>query len=249
MRLALSTAAAPDLGLAELIDACVRRGLAGLELVSGDAHGVGPECPVEELAEARRAAEAAGIAIAAFRAADRAEACSRAAARLSAVCRAPVILPRDTAGIPEDELVAAARVFAEEGGVLLVAHGTDAEAVAALRRAIEQAPAGSLGLAWDVDPGDPGLVARLGAVLDAAGPHLRHVLLIGGGPEAAGQEGRGVGPLMGRLALARYDGAIALAPSTPRYRYAWGAWLGRRGGWGCGSRAGGGLPVRLDLER
>lgn len=42
MRLALSSAAAPDLALEELLDACVRRGLAALEPEAGHAHGIAP---------------------------------------------------------------------------------------------------------------------------------------------------------------------------------------------------------------
>ena len=51
--------------------------------------------------------------------------------------------------------------------------------------------------------------------------------------------------MMRELALAGYGGSLALAPSDQRYRVVWNAWLGRRGGWGCGSKAGAhaSLPV------
>lgn len=65
---------------------------------------------------------------------------------------------------------------------------------------------------------------------------LRYIRFRGGGPEAAQQSGLGVGALMARLALARFAGPLVLAPSTPKYRYIWHAWLGRAGGWGCGSK-------------
>ena len=96
---------------------------------------------------------------------------------------------------------------------------------------------GGFEVAWDADGwgGDLGLAgARL---LALAGPWLRHIRIAGGGPEAALQEGRGVGALMARLALAGYDGVLILSPGAPAYRVAWETWLGQRGGWGCGSRA------------
>jgi hypothetical protein len=99
--------------------------------------------------------------------------------------------------------------------------------------------------AWEIDcnafdPGDDAaeVLARLGA-------RLRYIRLIGGGPEAVMQEGRGIGALMSRLALAGYNGALILTPSSPRYRVAWETWLGRRGGWGCGSEASDPAVVRL----
>jgi hypothetical protein len=63
-----------------------------------------------------------------------------------------------------------------------------------------------------------------------------------------GQEGQGIGALMARLTLAGYQGTLALAPSTSRYLYAWGAWLGRgTGGWGCGSKTADDSLVRLNV--
>ncbi|HEX7117948.1 MAG TPA: hypothetical protein VF212_04135 [Longimicrobiales bacterium] len=247
MRLALSTEAAPDLALADLVAACVRRGLAALELVEGHAHGVSPTLPAEALERVRRRLPADGPRIAAFRAGSIERATSPLAAALSAALAVPVVAPAGDEG-DDDSLLEAAGRYAAAGGTLLVAHGTDAGRAERLRRVVEAAPEGALGLAWDVDPDDDGLAAASAAVLEAAGPHLRHVRLRGGGPEAAGQEGRGIGPLMARLTLAGYDGTLALAPSTSRYRYAWSAWLGRRGGWGCGSKSAGPSPVRLGIN-
>src|SRR5690606_15891059 len=130
-----------------------------------------------------------------------------------------------------------AAAYAAEGGTLLVAHGSDPDDVGTLRRAVDLAPGGALGLGWEVDPGAEDVTGRITTVLRAAGPHLRHIRLLGGGPEAVQHEGRGIGALMARLALSGYDGPLALAPSTARYRTAWSAWLGRGGGWGCGSKA------------
>ncbi|HEU0077096.1 MAG TPA: hypothetical protein VFQ76_05560, partial [Longimicrobiaceae bacterium] len=82
MRLGLSSSAAPELALAELAAACGRRGLAALELVSGDAHGVSPGSPVGTLPE--------DVEVVAFRASGSREVRSAAAARLSAELGAPV---------------------------------------------------------------------------------------------------------------------------------------------------------------
>lgn len=56
MRLGLCSAVAPGAGLEELLMAVRRRGLSGLELRAGDAHGVAPE----DLAGAATAAGAPG---------------------------------------------------------------------------------------------------------------------------------------------------------------------------------------------
>lgn len=230
MRLVLSSAAAPDLALADLVAAGVRRGLPALELVSGDAHGVAAYLAADTL---RSLVARAGGEVAAFRAAGAREARSPAAARLSAELGAPVVAPRG-AFVPGD-VPGLARVYADAGGTLLLTHGSDPAEALALRWAAEGAPGGSVGLAWEVRPGadEPG-DAR--GVLDAAGGLLRLVRLHGGGPESAAQEGQGIGALMARLALGRWAGPLVLAPSTPAYRRAWSAWLGRAGGWGCGSR-------------
>jgi hypothetical protein len=152
MRLGLSSAAAPDAGLDELLAACTLRGLSTLELRAGDAHGIA-------VAGDWSAAVSAGLAAAA------------------------------------------------EARVTIAGYRTIAAEVA-----------------------------------------LRYIRFIGGGPEAALQEGRGIGTLMGRLALAGYNGAVILAPSATRYRVAWESWLGRRGGWGCGSKSAAAELVHLPVR-
>ena len=246
MRLVLSTAAATDFTLDELISACRRRGLAGIELVAGHAHGVDTTLDPAELGAIRQRLEAGGAPVVVFRTPP-AGAFHPNAARLSSALGAPVIAsPEGEDGIPADALLSAAAAYAAEGGTLLVAHGSEPDEVGRLRRVIERAPAGVLGLAWEVDPAAGTITGRVAAVLEAAGPHLRYVRLLGGGPESAQHEGRGIGPLMAHLALAGYGGPLALAPSTPRYRTAWSRWLGRGGGWGCGSKAADPSLVRLE---
>ena len=94
-----------------------------------------------------------------------------------------------------------------------------------------------LALAWDATPAETPIGAQAQTLLSAHSDRLRHITLLGGGPEAVTQEGRGVGELMGWLALSGFTGTVALAPGNPRYHVAWQAWLGRRGGWGCGSKS------------
>src|SRR5690606_11406661 len=104
MRLTLSTAAAQDLTIPELLEACRLRGLAGLELVAGHAHGIGPGTDLREIAEARAAAAEAGVVIAAYRAASRNQAMGEGAARLSVALSAPVVVPASE--VMDDDAIA-----------------------------------------------------------------------------------------------------------------------------------------------
>lgn len=236
MKLALSTAAAPDFSLAELMDACERRGLAALELIAGDRHGVGPELDHREVTEIAAEAAARGIVIAGYRARGLWEATAPETVRLAFGLNAPVIVALDD---EEDDVAAviyAARRYAAIGARLLLEHHSAVTEIEALRTLAERAGPDTIGLAWDADPTTGGLDDAAG-IITAAGPHLRHIRLRGGGPEVAQGEGQGIGSLMGRLTLAHYGGHLAIAPSTPRFHVAWNAWLGRgRGGWGCGSK-------------
>ncbi len=78
-------------------------------------------------------------------------------------------------------------------------------------------------------------------MLDATGPRLAHVRLLGAGPEAeaggaeAGADGTGW--LFGQLALRGYSGTVTLAPSSPDVLRQWEPWLQRGRGWGCGTAA------------
>ena len=62
------------------------------------------------------------------------------------------------------------------------------------------------------------------------------IVLRGGGPEAAQHEGRGIGALMTRLALADYRGVLTLAPSSSAVLPVWRTWLQHGRNWGCGSK-------------
>lgn len=246
MHLSLSSAAAPDAALSDLLTACTRRGLGALELVEGNAHGVGTGIDAARAKAILAAARHEGIRVCGLYLQEMDRGDLVPAARLAAALEAPVVIP--THGIDREILSEAAVVFGAAGAQLLLAHGSDPAAVEMLRRTLETLsfpPA--LGLAWEIRPerDDPALV---GGALTTAGALLRYARLHGGGPEAAEQSGRGVGALMARLALARYAGPLVLTPSTSRYHYVWRAWLGRAGGWGCGSKQSDPSLVTLNLE-
>lgn len=236
MRLGLCSGAAPDASLDELLEAAGRRGLTALELREGDAHGIGGATSRTATAAAERAA-AAGVGITGYRATRQAmipEADPaglpdpRRLARLGEQLGAAILV--DGEDVVEGRLELVRRIVAEGVSAALVVRGQGAPVEA--RRAADE----GLDVAWEADPGacDPGaIVAEL---LVAAGPRLRHVRLHGGGPESAMHEGRGIGEMTGRLALAGYDGTVILTPTSARYRIAWQTWLGRRGGWGCGGK-------------
>jgi sugar phosphate isomerase/epimerase len=228
MRLGLSSAAAPDAFFDELLAACLRSGMTGLELEAGHAHGIDVLLASPELAAAARArAASAGVTIAAFRPED---ARSARLPALALALGAPVLVPCDGAAAIAAKMPAGVEVLA-----VLPANG---DPLAALDDLDTASPGGgALSLAWDADPAAGYLASSAAALLERAGRRLRHVRLSGGGPESSMQEGRGVGALMARLALAGFDGTVALAPSSDRYRVVWAAWLGRRSGWGCGSQA------------
>jgi hypothetical protein len=231
MRLGLSSAAAPDATLDELLGACGRLGLSALELTAGHAHGLDPGDPSAHSAalagDARDRAAAAGVAVAAFRFDDPER---DGLADFALALNAPILVPLGAAPVFAARMPAGVEVVAILPG--------DRDPLASL----DSLDAGSsdaplLPLAWDADPGSGFVTTAAAALLDRAGQRLRHIRLLGGGPEAVAQEGRGVGALMARVALSGFTGTVALAPSSDRYRVAWAAWLGRRAGWGCGSKA------------
>lgn len=228
MRLALSSAAAPDASFEELLAACVRRGLAGLELRDVDGHGVDVDQSSLDRAAGVARAAAADVVITGYRVSGIGDA--ERLAWLAASLNAPVLL--DCAAGPLRQRIEDALRLRDAGvGAAVVVRG-----VTAVRDAADVAAA-ELSIAWDADAAQAPIADYAEALLRDCGAALRHITLIGGGPEVAMQEGMGVGALMGRLALGGFDGNLALAPSSPRYRIAWQTWLGRRGGWGCGSKA------------
>jgi hypothetical protein len=226
MRLGLSSAAAPDADLFELLLACARRGLAALELRDGDAHGVTGGPDGLDGAEARRRAREAGVELVGFRSG--AAANDERLGPLAAEADTPVLV--DGADDVARRIQRATSLRAAGARVCVVVAGNTPAEV------IEDMVSAGFPVAWDAHAAAGDLGAAGQRILRAAGDGFRHIRLIGGGPESAMHEGRGVGELMGRLALAGYTGSLVLAPGSSRYRVAWERWLGRRGGWGCGSK-------------
>lgn len=224
--LGLSSAAAPDAALEELVEIAGRRGFGAIELRKGDAHGVTPADEATWIATGP--APAAGIRITGYRTAGAGH--ERALARLSRALGAPVIVDGSDGMV--ERVDRARRLAAAGADVAVVLRGEQAGDDAAL------AAWAGLALAWDADPRDGSLGERVGSLLRRHAGRLRHIRLLGGGPEAALQDGAGLGEMMRCLALEGYAGTLVLAPSTTRYRVAWRNWLGRRGGWGCGSGSG-----------
>jgi hypothetical protein len=240
MRLGLSSAAAPDASLDELMEGCVRRGLVALELESGHDHGLGPGASAaRDASEARARATAAGIMIAGYRLATPAAPGSLAPQEMpdmGDIVTLGLCLGAPLLAEPRTALDLAAACVPGGSHVMAVLPAGD-EAVTALDTLAAAGPAGrGIDVAWDLDPGAGDVSDVAAEVLARAGGRLRHVRLLGGGPESTAQEGRGVGSVMVRLTLAGFAGTVALAPSSPRHRVIWSAWLGRRGGWGCGSK-------------
>ncbi|MHB1170086.1 MAG: hypothetical protein ACYC28_12480 [Longimicrobiales bacterium] len=222
MRLGLSSAAATDADIDALLASCARRGLAVLELRDEDAHGVSD---VESARAAAVLASDFGVAIAAIRVAASADVDQVAA--MAAQLEAAVLV---AAGPLEDRVSDTRRLVARGVQALVEVSGPADGWLGALEGA-------DTDVAWQIDQAVTDLAGDVQRVLRAMPGRLRYVRLLGGGPETAMEDGRGIGALMGQLALARFDGPLVVAPSSPRYHVAWGAWLGRRGGWGCGSKA------------
>jgi hypothetical protein len=243
MQLALSTAAAPDLALPALLDACRRRGLAGLELAAGHAHGVHSGLADAALRQIRNRAAEAGVPLLGYRVENLDEAGQPGTCRMAATLGIPLIVPLGALSAPE--LPALAARVAAAGAALVITHPTTVRDAARAHGLVTDGASPAAGSCWEVRPGAD-LEHHARPVLAAAGHSLRLVRLRGGGPEAASQTGQGVGSLMAHLALARFRGPLVLAPSSPRFHQAWRAWLGRRGGWGCGSRSADATLVALN---
>ncbi|HEY0672955.1 MAG TPA: hypothetical protein VGD27_11835 [Longimicrobiales bacterium] len=80
MIIALSSAAAPNASLPELVEGCARRGLSALHLIAGHQHGVGPEMTDAALDDAVALTRAADVQVVAYEIDDAAQ--SQAAARI-----------------------------------------------------------------------------------------------------------------------------------------------------------------------
>jgi hypothetical protein len=217
MLLGLSSAAAPGAAPGDLLDACARRGLSALEL-----HAAGTAADhADNIAAASSDAAAHVVGIAGVLC--DADPCSAVLALLRDL-RLPLVLGQHHT--PTRLASDARHLRAQRVPALPLMRGPAARWL----RLVARAP-----FAWQVDPAtvDAGEDARVMAQQRSLPAYVR---IVGGGPEATMHEGRGIGTAMQHLALAGYRGPVIVAPSSSRYRVIWSAWLGRRGGWGCGGR-------------
>lgn len=226
MLLAISSAAAPGANLQSLVEACVHRGLAVLELRTGDSHGLGVDTSPADAAAARSFATARGISIIGLRTTSASEA--KGLAALSAELEAPVILAGEE---PLADRLDQARRLAAGGTTAMV------EVTGPSAAWLNDITGSGVKLAWTIDTETTDPAADIAAML-AAGSLPAYIRMAGGvGAESTLGEGRGLGAVMARLTLARYAGPLVLAPGPVPYRVAWEQWLGSRGGWGCGTAA------------
>ena len=238
MRTGLSSVVAPRASLEDLIAGAMRHGLTVLELCAGDGHGVTAAVTSEAraLAAVVDTISASHVAISAYR--DLGKEDEAAVGTLSGILGAPTLV--DVPGTLAARLARAERLRAVEVAVAVVVRGVDA-----IRDAQDISRAGCA-VAWDAAPAEAKLGAQAAALLDACGDALCQVRVAGGGPESTLHEGRGIGELMARLALAGYAGTVILAPSSPSYHVLWDRWLGRPRGFGCGSHASDNTLVTLE---
>ncbi len=238
MRSGLSSEAAPRATLDELLSGAARHGLTSLELRAGDGHDVSAATALgrDDGAAAKRTIAAASAELCGYR--DTGCEDETALAELSRVLECRILV--DSPAVLTHRLGRADLLRASGAAVAVVVRGREAVGDA---RMVTKA---GHDVSWTADPRQEPLGGPAASLLADCGDSLCHIQLLGGGPESVMYEGRGVGELMARLALAGYSGDVVLAPSSPRYHVLWETWLGKRGGWGCGSRTADSSLVTLD---
>lgn len=239
MQTGVSSEVVPAASLAELFTGATRHGLSVLELRAGDGHGVSASLISEAGALAQLIDDMRGspVTISSYR--DNGAENTRELGTLSCALGACILV--DEPSVLAKRLSRAQQLRSDGAGVAVVVRGCDA-----VRDAQIIAQAGH-NVAWDAAPSDEQLGTQAAAMLTACGDALKQVRIAGGGPESTLHEGRGIGALMARLALAGYAGTVIIAPSSPSYHLLWEQWLGKRPGWGCGSHASDPSLVTLEI--
>lgn len=232
MRWVLSSAAAPEASLPELLDAAGRKKLQGVELVRGHGHGIEPGLPADSLELAAGTIRDHGLTVAAYRIRDHAGLDPEETARLARVLDAAVVLALP-AGMAERSLERWAFPFESEGRALLLEVEDPAETETRWSEAVARRFPGTVCFAWDA-PRTAGTADQARWMLEAFGSSLAHVRVPGTGPESLGDSDGRIGSLVTVLTLSGYRGSAVLAPSSERRLDEWSTWLGRRRGWGCG---------------
>ena len=241
MQLGLSSAAAPTAALSTLVQGALRHGLPVLELRAGDAHGfaASPESAADTTAALVRELTAAGIGVVGY-----SDIGSTDATSLVSLARAlgsALFVDADVALPERMRRAECLRAAGAEAAIVVRGDAVLADARLAARE--------GHALVWECDPQRTSIGEIAPVLLAEYGASVRHVRLLGGGPEGVMHEGRGVGALMSRLALSGFAGSVILAPSSPRFHVVWATWLGRRAGTGCGSTAAGAAPIDLPVQR
>lgn len=239
MQTGVSSEVVPAASLAELLTGATRHGLSVLELRAGDGHGVSASLTSEAgaLTHVIDLMRESPVTISSYR--DNGAEKTHELGMLARALGASILI--DGPGPLTERLSRAQELRSDDASVAVVVRGTDAVGDAlAITRA-------SHAVAWDARPSDEQLGTQAAAMLTACGDALKQVRIAGGGPESILHEGRGIGALMARLALAGYAGTVIIAPSSPSYHLLWEQWLGKRPGWGCGSHASDPSLVTLEL--
>ncbi len=225
MQTCLSSSAAPDAQIGDLLAGVKRHGLSGLELRVGDGHGLDAVCSGAALTAKATDIREAGVRVVALL--DGSDASPPMWRRLVEILGTRLRLD---GSLPLDERLGRARqAAAATVPVEIVVRGPEAAVEA------QACVAAGYNVVWEAHPSDPDLGTLAVHVLQAAGSRLAGVRLMGGGPESTLHEGRGFGTLMAQLALAGFGGTLVVAPSDPKYHVLWDSWIGRRNAWGCGS--------------
>lgn len=227
MRTALSSAIAPRASLDDLLTGLTRHGLDALELRLGDEHALDASASASTLTSAKHLIADAKAQVVGFL--DETGANPEDVVGLVHAFDSRLLLGTSLAF---DVRMEQARKAAQAGvPVAVVVGGNDAASDAGLvKNAGHQ-------VVWEVHPNNSELGSLSEAVIAACGDSLIGVRLCGGGPESQLHEGRGIGTVMARLAIAGFAGFLSITPSDRKYHVLWETWLGRRGGWGCGSKA------------
>ena len=223
MKLLLSGDAAPGASEADLVEACRRRALDGLELTLGAGHGHGVDV------NQRPPRERTGMSC-------------------ESDMHVPVEWLRLTPGTTKTmTLIWASGAYRLGAGLLLpepmiipppdvstaLVHGSDPQDAA---DAASWAARTGMSTCWEVEPATLDSDV-LSIILETTGDHLAHVRFLGAGPEAQASGAKGTCRLWSSLALRGYTGTVALAPSPGADLAAWHAWLFEQRGWGCNTAA------------
>ncbi|MBI2406823.1 MAG: hypothetical protein HYV19_00790 [Gemmatimonadetes bacterium] len=227
MRTALSSAAAPRASLDDLLAGLTRHGLEAVELRVSDGHAINAAASLDTLHAAAHALREARVRVASLLDDDGVP--TEFALRAVRALDTQLVVGAAVSLYERLQRADAARAATMPVAVLVGGRQADTDA-----RAVRAA---GHRVVWEAHPDDAPLAEVCDRVIAASADALVGVRVCGGGPEGSLHEGRGIGALMARLAVAGFDGALILAPSDRKYHLLWESWLRRHGGWGCGGGA------------